>query len=104
MARLILGIVFTLLAGGVFLLAAAPADNGAGKTREDADSALQQGNFKDAYDIYRRLATAADDDPLHVTHDLRRGIECLQHLGRVDEADDFREKTISANSGNWRLL
>jgi hypothetical protein len=72
--------------------------------RASADKAFASGNFKDAYINYEKLATDPTDEPGKVSHDLTQGILALQRLGRSDEVDDFREKTISAHQKNWRLL
>ena len=72
--------------------------------RERAGKLFTQGNFKDAYEIYRALALDATTDPALVGHDLDQGVKCLVQLGRVDEADAFREAVIVVHKTNWRLL
>ena len=74
------------------------------ENRATATKAMQDGNWKDAYEIFAKLATDPEDDPMQVSADLNNAIACLQRLGRVDEADDLREKTIAAHKDNWRLL
>ena len=59
--------------------------------RPDVDAAFKKGNYKDAYDGYRRLALDAKDDPNQVGHDLLQGIQALRALGRVDEAESVVE-------------
>ena len=65
---------------------------------------MTDGNFKDAYEGFRRLALNKDDDPRKVGDDLRDALVCLQRLGRIDEADDFREKVVEIHKGEWPLL
>jgi uncharacterized protein YfaS (alpha-2-macroglobulin family) len=72
--------------------------------RESAHKLQQQGNYRDAYDILRKLALDPADDPGEVGGDLTHAIGCLQPLGRDDEIDDFREGVIAAHKDNWRLL
>jgi uncharacterized protein YfaS (alpha-2-macroglobulin family) len=72
--------------------------------RESVTRAYEAGNFKDAYEGFRKLAIDRADDPLQVRHDLDMGVACLQRLGRSDEVDDFREAVIAAHKGNWHLL
>lgn len=72
--------------------------------REQAEKQLALGNYKDAFGIFRRLALDPKDDPKKVGEDLTHGVECLTHLGRVEEADDFREAVIAVHATNWRLL
>jgi hypothetical protein len=64
----------------------------------------KDGNFKDAYDGFRKLALNKDDDPLKVGDDLSAGIVCLQSLARSDEIDDFRQQVIEVHKANWRLV
>ncbi|MBI2825758.1 MAG: alpha-2-macroglobulin [Planctomycetia bacterium] len=68
------------------------------------ERAFHHGNYKDAYDGYRRLALAAAAPPREVGDYLGRAIQCLHVLGRVDEIDDFREQAIKIHTMNWRLL
>ncbi|MGE3316085.1 MAG: MG2 domain-containing protein, partial [Planctomycetaceae bacterium] len=72
--------------------------------RAAAAKQFDAGNFRDAWEIYRDLALNPDDDKKEVGNDLHRAVQCLQRLGREDEADDFREKVIAAHAQDWRLL
>src|SRR5262249_6134289 len=65
---------------------------------------LKDGNFKDAYQGFRKLALDPKDEPNKVSDDLTQAITCLERLGRVDEIDDIREGVIAAHKNNWRLL
>src|SRR5205807_10510337 len=57
-----------------------------------------------AYDGFRKLALDATDEPLQVGTDLDLGVASLVKLGRIDEADDFREAVVAVHGKNWRLL
>ncbi len=72
--------------------------------REQSYKSYQQGNYKDAYEGYRKLALDPNDDPRLVGGDLSMATSCLQSLNRVDEIDDFREAVIQTHKNNWRLL
>ncbi len=72
--------------------------------RDDFQKAFNSGNFKVAYDGFRKLALDANDDKTRVAGDLQTAIAALQQLGRIDEIDEFREAVIDAHKGNWRLL
>ena len=72
--------------------------------RERADKLFSQGNFKDAYEIYRALALEPTTELVRVGHDLKRAVHCLVQLGRVDEIDAFREAVVAVHRANWRLL
>jgi hypothetical protein len=81
---------------------------GEGRPRQGGRAALtkafQDGNYKDAYEGFRKLALDPNDDRLQVGTDLGTAITCLQSLGRVDEIDHFREAVIAVHKNNWRLL
>src|SRR5262249_26599475 len=62
------------------------------------------GNFQDAYAGYRALALDSKTEPDRVGADLKRAIECLVHLGRIDEVDSFRDGVVAVHQSNWRLL
>src|SRR5581483_2758686 len=81
---------------------AAPASQD--QLRQTAQKAQQAGNYKDAYELFRKLALDKDDDSLKVGEDLTNGLQCLRNLGRSDEVDAFREGVIKAHGKNWRLL
>ena len=78
--------------------AATPADPA------KAEKQLKAGNYKDAYDLFSRLALNAAAEPNKVGEYLAKGVTCLRSLNRADEIDEFREKVIAVHAGNWRLL
>ncbi|HEV3301484.1 MAG TPA: MG2 domain-containing protein [Planctomycetaceae bacterium] len=80
------------------------ADPSQAETRGRADAALKAGNFRDAWELYRKLALDPQDDPKLVGRDLGRGVQTLQRLAREDEVDAFREAVIASHAKNWRLL
>jgi hypothetical protein len=65
---------------------------------------LRQGNFKEAYEGFRKSVLDPQGNPLEVSHDLQQAIFCLARLNRIDEIDDFREAAVELHKGNWRLL
>ena len=72
--------------------------------RTKAAQLQKDGNWKEAYDLFSKLAVDPADEALQVEHDLKNSIRCLQRLNRVNETDAFREKVIAAHAKNWRLL
>ena len=72
--------------------------------RERLDKLFAAGNFKDAYEGYRRLALDPKTEPDRVGSGLDAGGRCLHGLGRLDEIDAFREAVIAVHQANWRLL
>ena len=72
--------------------------------RSQAQKDFQAGNFRDAWELYRKLALDPRDDERLVGNDLKTGIDCLQRLAREDEVDAFREAVVGVHQKNWRLL
>jgi hypothetical protein len=72
--------------------------------RATAQKAFEKGNWRDAYDIYSKLALDPQDDPKLVGIDLTQAIQCLHQLGRQKDIDELREGVIKAHEKNWRLL
>lgn len=95
--------VGTVLLGVVGLWVMA-ADAPPQARRDALTKKYQDGNYKDAYEGLRKLALDPKDDLVKVCSDLHTGVECLRHLGRVDEVDEFREAVIAVHKKNWRLL
>ena len=72
--------------------------------RKQARQAYSDGNWKDAYDLYRKLCLEVDNDPRSVGADLIQAWQSLQQLNRLSELDAFREQVIRRHRNNWRLL
>ena len=78
----------------------APAPDARGK----AALAMKNGNWKDAYESFSRLALDPKNaDPLAAT-DLSNAVVCLQNLNRLDEMDEFCDQAVAAHPAHWRLL
>ena len=99
-------VLLAVLACGGILMARANAGEAADNDalRKQAQKAVQNGNYKDAYETLRKLALDPKNDPRRVGDDLNLAIQCLQNLARVHEIDPFREAVIDAHKDNWRLL
>ena len=74
------------------------------RQRDSMTKLFQAGNYKDAYEGLRKLALDKANDPLEVGKDLDLGVASLVKLGRIDEADDFREAVAAVHAKNLRLL
>lgn len=92
-----LSLVCVLLAGAIFA-----ADDAA--LRKQAQETLNKGNYKDAFELFKKLTLNPTTDPKLVGSDLQQGVQALQNLGRLDEIDAFRESVIEVHKANWRLL
>ena len=64
----------------------------------------QEGNYKEAYEGFRKLALEEKAARDRVGHFLNMGVTSLLALGRTDEIDEFRESVIKTHAQNWRLL
>lgn len=94
--------VITLAVASFWLIAEdKPAPTGG---RDVAQKLLKDGNFNDAYQIYRKLALDPKTAANRVGDDLSNAINCLANLGRIDEADALIEASVDAQPKNWRLL
>lgn len=91
---------------GTFSVSAAPAPDQQEQRhqRRQMHNDFRQGNFKDAYDGFRKLVLDPDDAPRQVGGDLDKATQCLQRLNRVDEIDALLEDAVKIHKGNWRLL
>ncbi len=97
----VLGMLVVPFVAVLLIAADPPAQQG---KRDSLVKAMTAGNYKDAYDGFRKLALDPQDEPLKVGEDLTNGLQCLQYLGRSDEMDEFRESVITLHAKNWRLL
>jgi len=100
-SRLIALIVFAGLVPVGFAAAAADQNQA---VRQQLVKTMNQGNYKDAYDGFRKLALDPNEDPRQVGTDLNYATQCLQRINRVNEIDAFREEVIKVHKANWRLL
>ena len=93
----------------ILLLTLTPASLWAQQTdhigiRKQAYIAFQDGNWKVAYQSYRRLCLELANDPKMIGNDLIQAWQCLRNLNRLSELDGFRADVIAKHYDNWRLL
>jgi len=72
--------------------------------RTEAHQDFQQGNFKDAYESFRKLILGPKAEPRLVADDLHMAVQCLLQLNRAEELDALLEAAVAAHKDNWRLL
>ncbi len=93
-------LVGALASGWIYLMAAEePADQ-----RAKAIKLQEQGNFREAYDIFARLARNPDNKGDLAAEEFERAIQCLQSLQRQQEVDAFRDEVIKAHDKDWIVL
>ena len=93
-----------LLFLGLFTVAAFSQNPTPATLRARSQKLKNDGNFREAYDGFRRLCLDPNAGTAAVSQDLTNAVECLNNLGRIQEFDDLVEKTIAAHQQNWRLL
>ncbi len=91
-------VLLGVIASGALSQAPDPA-----QVRAKAQKAMNDGNFKVAYDAFRTLCLEGKNDGKEVASDLERAVQCLNNLGRIKEFDELAEATIKAHPNNWRL-
>lgn len=86
------------------LMSVAQDNRSPAEIRAEAVKLQQQGNFKDAYDLYRKLCLSDQTEPKLVPNDLLNAVTCVRRLGRETEFDELIEATAKVHASNWRLL
>lgn len=72
--------------------------------RDELKKQFDAGNFKVAYDGYRKLVLDPKTEAGRVAEDLNLAVQSLRNLGRVSEFDELIEAAVKTHSDNWRLL
>src|SRR5438132_13469780 len=94
---------FALLLAGFIAVVAMGQNAAPANLRARAEKLKNDGNFRDAYDGFRRLCLDPNAGAA-VVQDVGSAVACLNRLGRIAEFDDLLEKTIAAHKQDWRLL
>lgn len=72
--------------------------------RSAAATAMNDGNFKVAYERFQKLLLDPESDSRQVCNDLQLAVNCLNRLGRTQEFDELVEAAIEVRPDNWRFL
>jgi len=72
--------------------------------RAAAKKLFDQGNFREALDIYRALALNDDNAGSNLADDFSMAVQCYGQLQRLHEVDEFREEAVELHADDWRLL
>ncbi|AMV17976.1 alpha-2-macroglobulin family protein [Planctomyces sp. SH-PL14] len=95
---------FGLLGSGlVYLMAAQPA-TGEPARFADAVKLQEQGNFKEAYDVFARYAKDPDTAGRVAADAMNRAVQCLQSLQRQADVDAFRHDVVAAHETHHEVL
>ena len=100
----IIATLLTLVVATALVAAVIESQQSHADRRSEAAKTLKQGNYKEAYQIYRQLVLDKHVEPDKVGGDLQQAVNCLVRLNRSSEIDAFREQAIVVHAKNWRLL
>jgi len=73
------------------------------EARQSAKAAEQNGNYKEAYDLYLGYVEKPDVDKAKLASDFQLMSLCLASLNRINELDPLIAKLKKAHPENWRL-
>ena len=92
-------ILVLFVMGAVDREPASPSD-----LRKRAQKEMADGNFKDAYELFEKIALAKTMAPGLAGQATVNAITCLQRINRIKDVDDFRERVVAARSDSWKDL
>jgi uncharacterized protein YfaS (alpha-2-macroglobulin family) len=72
--------------------------------RTKAQQLRRDGNFQEAWNIFRQLATTPQEDGKLAGGDLQAAYECLPNIGQWQELDRLLQGAVGANPEQWRVL
>ena len=100
-----LTMLLIVLTGSLLALSPAMAQKqDTNELRSQANKLRSDGNYKEAWEAYSKIALDAADNPKMVGDDMNSAVACLRQINRIDEIDAFREKVIAVHKDNWRLM
>lgn len=68
-----------------------------------ATGAYSDGNYKEAFEAFRKKALDPKADPRAIGEELPRAIDALNRLGTVAEADRLLDDLVAAHPNRWRM-
>jgi hypothetical protein len=68
------------------------------------DKLFKDGNYKEAYDGFRKQCLDSNAEHDQVRHALHQAIQSLHGLARIKEADELLESTVQRHQKDWRVL
>jgi len=98
-----MSLTFALLLGLGMAAAWSAAPDAAG-LRAKSQKLMNDGNFKDALEGFRKLCLDPEASGAAVVGDLNNAVQCLNNLGRISEFEGLVEGTIKAHHDDWRVL
>jgi uncharacterized protein YfaS (alpha-2-macroglobulin family) len=71
---------------------------------EKAQAAYNNGNYKDAFELYKMNSLRSDGSSELIALDIHMGQQCLGQLGMIHESDAWLESLATLHSKDWRVL
>lgn len=72
--------------------------------REQAQKLFNEGNFKEALDLFRQLALDSKNTGSQLPSDITQVVQCYQNLQLHHEIDGFLDQAEQAHSTHWMAL
>lgn len=88
----------------IAILLATVLGAGEAELRAQAEQARREGNWRDSFELYRRLVEDPATSAQAVAGDLGHALACLDRLQRLRERDALIETAVVRHAGSWRLL
>ena len=77
---------------------------GIGEDRNAAMKLRNDGNVREAYEAYAKLALNPQNTGANAVMDFNQAVNCLQQLNRIGEFDDFLKKVLDVRKDDWRFV
>ena len=72
--------------------------------RAKASKLYNNGNYKEAYQLYEKLILNSDNNSEKAVSDYHEAVRCISNLGNIENLDSFIEKVLLVHKDNWRIL
>lgn len=87
------------------LLSTLHAEEGAPASRPAARKLHKDGNYREAWEQFRRLTLAeTPTDQAEVVRDIRHAVDCLQRLNEAAQIDAYLEQVAEVHAHDWQIL
>jgi uncharacterized protein YfaS (alpha-2-macroglobulin family) len=80
------------------------AESSPAETRAKGRQLLQQGNFKESWELFRKLAANPQAGSAEAAGDVQAAVQSAMNVGMTEEVDEFLESVVTARANDWRAL
>ena len=77
---------------------------GADESSEKYQKLYNQGNYKEAFEGFKKLALEPNAEGKKAASDMNLALQSLRNLGRNNEVDAFRDSVIKVHESKWRFM